>query len=181
MLSRYKGAKLITVVIVSALFFVAAVYGAGGSFKVTADVVYGNTAKDRTRVMTVTAVADDSTATFPTLTITPTAWSDTESNSGTLDWRLTGWSMYELYVDGNRTDATEPTENSDLTIKQFSVDTLGGNGTDIVDNTAEGSTYFMNDALPMPRPIAGNLVWEISNNSSPSASVEFRLFMVPTE
>ena len=165
------------------LFTITALcFGAGSSFKVTGDELMKNRYSDTgaTRVLKMLAIADSTTASFASLTINPTGWSDTEGNSGSFVYPSIGWRTHTLYIDGNH-DSTEPTENTDITVKQYGVDLLDGNGTDAVDNTAERAVYFQVDGLPMPCPIAGSLLFEISNNASPSASVTFRLLMIPSE
>uniref|UniRef100_A0A6H1ZP32 Uncharacterized protein n=1 Tax=viral metagenome TaxID=1070528 RepID=A0A6H1ZP32_9ZZZZ len=174
--------KKLLLTVLSFLLLISPCFGAGGYFKVTGDDLVRNRYSDigSHRVLKMLAIADNSTASHASLTINPTGWIDSEGNSGSFVYPTLGWRAYILYTDGNHA-ASEPTENTDITIKQYGVDLLDGNGTNSIDNTAERAVYFQVDGLPMPCPITDSLFLEISNNAVNSASTTFRLLLLPSE
>ena len=148
-------------------------------FKVTGDVFVRNSATGSLdqRVLTLTFLDDDTAVAMPTLTINATGWTD-GTNTGTFAYVVTGWCGDSVYIDANHA-GTEPTENSDLYIKMWSVDLLGGTGVDQVDNTAERDVYFLNNGLPKPAPFADSWVVTITNNAVLSATGTIRIILFP--
>lgn len=147
------------------LALAAAVQSFGAGSVVVSDPVrlYGNvTAYGNMYIVTMDFTADASDGSFPTATLTAGQASD-----------LTGYWLSHVKVNPG---ATGPTENSDITVKWGSTDILGGNGANIVDNTAEGYCTPKGSDGGAQWPMTGEaLTVGITNNAVNSAIVEVQL------
>jgi hypothetical protein len=141
--------KRFILAVIFTLWLIGTCFAANKTTVVSSDNVYRNT-----RIIKIVATADDGDATFATLTLNG-------STTGISKGDTEGWSLFLLYIDGNHA-GTEILEDCDITILlsigTLSVDTLGGNGANILDNTADRVAYFESDSMPVTTPITGDLI-----------------------
>lgn len=166
------------------LLMTATVFAADATTILTSDVWIKNkiTGEWVQRVITTTWTCATAAATFNSMTFTitngaeTTAYSD-GTTSGTIA-TIEGWYLYQVEIDFN-TGATEPTEDSDITIKKNSFDLLAGNGTNQVDNSAERMVFASDGVSSILAPITDTIVIAISGNSVNNAAGTVKLVLVP--
>ena len=127
------------------------------------------------RVIEILFTADDTDGSIPALTLnnattgivstapagSPQARAHNEKHT------LFGWYAYKLIIDGNHA-GTEPTEDSDIIIEENGIDLLGGNGTDLVDNTDERETLFKIGSTAATQPFLDT--WTITITQAAEAT-----------
>ena len=126
------------------------------------------------RMITIAVLAASDDAAMATLDLN----GDT---TGLVHGPLLGWFAYSMDIDCNHA-GTEPTEDTDITILQNGGDMLDGNGTDMLDNTAERSVYFATDGLGMPKPISRTITVtpdSAVSNAVNSATCTLYFYLVP--
>ena len=172
-------------IILTLIFFVALysfAFAAGSQTVVTSDEIVYSYSTGRVvtqRVITIAFTADDTDGSIPSLTLDSDTWTD-GTNSGALSKPIEGWFGYMVEIDCNHA-GTEPTENSELYIYQNSLDMLGGNGVDQVDNTAEREVLFYFASTAVTRPVYDSMVVTISQQAAAtnSATGSIRLVLTP--
>lgn len=81
--------------------------------------------------------------------------------------KLAGWSLDSVRVYPG---ATGPTADSDLELEDDDgLDVLGGEGTDLIKNSAASVTVPSRDSVRGPVPITGGLTAKVTNQSVASA------------
>ena len=137
------------------LFFYGDAFGAG---TVTSEMVDAGPSNDTSRIKTIvfTCTADAAAATYPA-----TAFSAAQIAY------VKGYFLSHLKADPG---ATGPTDNSDVTLTYGGFDILGGNGTDIIDETVNGVCVPYGSNGDAQYPMTGEaLTLNISNNAVNSA------------
>jgi len=142
--------------------FSSLAFGAGSGTTVTSDVIYDNHYTDASvRVVTVIFTADDSDGSIPNTTLN-------RNTTGITHGSIKGWHLWEMFIDC--TSGVTPTDDSDMYVYQDGNDLIGGNGVDKVDGSTVNSVYpGIDGSGPYPRPVSGDLILTISNNSVNSA------------
>lgn len=119
------------------------------------------------RIITFSCTGDSSDGSIPN--------TDTSATNTAL---IKGWYLYKVQTDGNHA-GTEPTENSDVYIKDASgIDLLDGNGVDMLDNTAEREFHPAIDGTPALQAIDGTITLDVDNQGVNSATYTVKLIFV---
>ena len=149
-------------VIVLMILFSSFAFGAGSGTTVTADNVFSNPVNGSpSRVVEVSFKADDTDGSVPDTTIN-------NNTTGVVHGSLEGWHLWEVFIDC--TSGVTPTDDSDMYVYQDGNDLIGGNGVDKVNGSTVNSVYpGIDGSGPYPRPVSGDLILTISNNSVNSA------------
>ena len=103
----------------------------------------------------LTCTADASAATFPATVI-----------NDIINDKIVGLSLFTV---GTYPGLTPPTDASDLTITQDTIDILDGKGTNLIDATTSEITWAGSSTADFPVPVLGDLTANISGNSVNSA------------
>jgi len=74
-----------------------------------------------------------------------------------------------LYTVGAYPGTTAPTDATDLTITQDTIDILDGKGADLIDETTTTMIWAGSSTADFPVPVVGDLTVNITNNSVDSA------------
>jgi hypothetical protein len=172
--------KKLFLILVLLVLFPATVFPAVGSWSKTSDQIfypYGSGQASTMRVLIFTFTASSTDGTIPNLVLSGSTWTD-GTNSGTLmNGPLTGWYGFLVEIDGNHA-GTEPTENSEIYIKQNTFDLLNGNGVDQVDNTAERAVYFYIGSAAGKRPIYGDLTITVTQQATATNSATATIYII---
>jgi hypothetical protein len=84
-----------------------------------------------------------------------------------LKYRVAGWSLDSVKVYPG---ATGPTADSDLEVEDGDgLDMLGGEGTDLIKNSAASVTVPSRDSIRGPVPITGGMTIKVTNQAVASA------------
>lgn len=157
-------------------FILASQCFAVGTIAVTNDnIYYGPGGSVTFRVITIEFTADAAAGTIPDLEIN-------DSTTGMIGPTepIFGWYGYNVEIDCNHS-GTEPSEDGELYILQNGIDTLGGNGVDQLDNTAEREVFFYFNSTKVTRPFYNTLTVRATQQAAAinSATGTIRIICVP--
>ena len=148
--------KKIFIIFIMAILFLFPVFAnAAGTITGTSTKVHDIQGAFKFIKVVLTCTADAADGSFPATVI-----------NDIVTLKLAGMSLYTV---GTYPGGTAPTDASDLTITQDTIDILDGKGTNLIDSTTSEITWAGSSTADFPVPVLGDLTINITGNSVNSA------------